>query len=130
MERAFQLLRPGGTFHFIANLYRGPSASHRVKEVHFPWPHLLFTDDTMERYYASLGRKPKRSAWVNRMTAGDYQVLFREVGFEVDSLDYITKPIDEDLYRRFEDILGRYPRRDLERNFIEAVLRRPAPGAG
>ncbi len=32
---------------------------------------------------------------------------------------------DEEFYRRFEDVLGRIPRWDLERDFFTAVLEKP-----
>ncbi len=34
-------------------------------------------------------------------------------------------PLDEAFYGRFEDVLGRYPRVDLERGFFTAVLEKP-----
>jgi hypothetical protein len=34
--------RPGGLAWIRANLYRGPTASHRYRDVFFPFPHLLF----------------------------------------------------------------------------------------
>jgi len=125
LARAHGLLRPGGEFYFIANLHRGPKASHRYREVFFPWPHLLFQDAVFEEFYIKLRGTPMRPSWVNRLTAAHYLLYFDMLGFERLTIGYRTTPIDEDFYTRFEDLLSRYPRFDLERDFIEAHLRRP-----
>ena len=49
LEAMFELLRPGGQIYFTANLHRGPKASHRYREVFFPWPHLLFEDAVLRK---------------------------------------------------------------------------------
>lgn len=122
LKAVHALLKPGGTFYMVANLYRGPKASHRYRQVFFPWPHLLFTDDVFEQYYTSMGKEPMRAAWVNRLSIGDYFLYFNLVGFKCKEVSYTTTPIDEAFYRRFSDILERYPRYDLERDFLQAVL--------
>ena len=127
LKRARALLAPDGVMRLSANLYRGPKASHRYREVFFPWPHLLFTDEVFEQFYESLGRKPARAAWVNRLSIADYLRYFELAGFEVENLSFSITPIDEPFYRRFADILERYPRYDLERDFLHATLR-PAGG--
>src|SRR5204863_6563140 len=63
LVNARELLEPSGTMFLQAQLYCGPKASHRYREVFFPWPHLLFTDDVFEEFYRSVGREPKRPAW-------------------------------------------------------------------
>ncbi|MGH8241716.1 MAG: class I SAM-dependent methyltransferase [Steroidobacteraceae bacterium] len=118
------LLKPGASFHFIANLYRGPKASHRYRQVYFPWPHLLFADEVFEDYYVSIGQKPQRAAWVNQLSIADYFRYFDMVGFECRDVRYDMTPIDEPFYQRFEDKLSRFPRFDLERDFIHATLTR------
>ena len=52
------LLRPGGDSlaYISANLYRGPKASHRYRDVFFPWPHLLFDDDVFVEFHKGRGR--------------------------------------------------------------------------
>lgn len=124
LARAHAALAPGGDFYLVANLYRGPVASHRYREVFFPWPHLLFTDDVFEQFYASIGRKPARPSWVNRLSVSDYLIQFQTLGFELRDLKYTLRPIDEPFYQRFVDVLGRYPRFDLERDFIKVHLRK------
>jgi SAM-dependent methyltransferase len=117
------LLASGGDLYLSANLYRGSQASHRYAEVFFPWPHLLFDDSVFEAFYERRGIPGKRAAWVNRLSAAEYLTHFRELGLSVMRRDYTTTPFDEAFYRRFEDRLGRYPRVDLERDFIKVHLR-------
>jgi SAM-dependent methyltransferase len=125
LRTAFNLLKPGGKMFMSANLYRGPKASHRYREVYFPWPHLLFSDDLFEQFYESIGKPPKRPAWVNQLSIGDYYNYFNIIGFERLDSSFKTTPIDEVFYSRFSDKLERIPRYDLERDFIEVLLRKP-----
>lgn len=126
LQGAFQLLKPGGRMYMSANLYRGPKASHRYREVLFPWPHLLFTDEVFGQFYMKRQGKPSYPAWVNKLVAAEYFHYWSQLGFKVDKSWYSLTPIDEPFYLRFSDILERYPRFDLERDFIHADLRRPA----
>jgi 2-polyprenyl-3-methyl-5-hydroxy-6-metoxy-1,4-benzoquinol methylase len=123
LERTKELLGPHGVFQLSANLYRGPMASHRYREVFFPWPHLLFEDDVFEDFYLHIGMKPARPAWVNHLTAAEYQRYFHLLGFSIQKLEYSIRPLDREFYQRFEDRLSRYPIFDLERDFIHVVLR-------
>jgi 2-polyprenyl-3-methyl-5-hydroxy-6-metoxy-1,4-benzoquinol methylase len=77
LKRVYHLLAPGGVLWLSANLYRGPKASHRYREVFFPWPHLLFQDEVFEQFYESIGRRPIRAAWINQLTIADYSPLLR-----------------------------------------------------
>jgi SAM-dependent methyltransferase len=120
------LLRPHGRFYLKANLYRGPIASHLYRDVFFPWPHLLFPDSVFIQFYHHIGKKPRRPAWVNKLTAAHYILYFDQLGFETQRISYGITPIDEGFYARFEDVLGRYPRFDLERDHIQATLLRGA----
>ena len=123
LEGLRTVLAPGGHAWLKANLYRGPLASHRYGEVFFPWPHLLFTDEVFREFYQRMGLKPKTASWVNKLTHLHYRDYFERVGFEVLRESFSTRPFDEEFYARFEDVLGRYPRTDLERDFINVVLR-------
>jgi SAM-dependent methyltransferase len=123
LRAAKQLLAPGGDLYVSANLYRGTQASHRYGEVFFPWPHLLFEDEVFEQFYAKRGQPGVRAAWVNRLTATEYARYFEELGFSALEVSYARTPIDQEFYQRFDDILSRFPREDLERNFIRAHLR-------
>jgi SAM-dependent methyltransferase len=124
---AYKLLKPDGIFYFSANLYRGPKASHRYRQVYFPWPHLIFDDSVFEEFYILLGQKPTRPAWVNKLVSAEYDQYIRQIGFvELERWFNITA-IDEPFYDRFDDILSRYPRFDLERDFIHLILTKKVP---
>lgn len=124
LASAYKLLRPGGRMYMSANLYRGPKASHRYREVFFPWPHLLFSDDVFAEFYEKKHGKVNYPAWVNKLVAAEYLHYFSSIGFTVDKTWYNITPIDEPFYQRFADVLERYPRFDLERDFIHVDLRR------
>jgi hypothetical protein len=47
---------------------------------------------------------------VNRLTWAEYERHFADVGFETRMLRFTERALDEAFYRRFEDVLGRYPR--------------------
>ena len=120
-----ELLSDGGESlaYISANLYRGPKASHRYRHVFFPWPHLLFEDDVFLQFFQKQGTR-RRSAWVNKLTAAHYDLYVRQLDFEVVREWTAKTPIDEAFYERFIDKLGRYPRYDLEQDFIFLVLGR------
>lgn len=118
-----RLAKRSADIYISANLHRGTQASHRYREVFFPWPHLLFTDEVFEQFYEKRGVKGRRAAWVNHWTAAEYLQCFAELGLSVIDCRYSKPPFDEAFYARFEDILSRYPRRDLERDFINVHLR-------
>jgi SAM-dependent methyltransferase len=122
----FRVMKPGGLATIRANLYRGPTASHRSAQIHFPFPHLLFQDDVIAEAMRRAGRPAVGAAWVNRLTWEQYEAYLLEIGFVIRALSFDLYPLDEDFYRRFEDVLGRYPRIDLERGFFTVVLERPA----
>ncbi len=125
LEKSYQLLNPGGCLLLSANLYRGPKASHRYREVFFPWPHLLFPDEVFYEFYNHLGKAPARAAWVNQLSISDYLLAFDRTGFVLEHLDFSKTPLAEEFLERFADKLDRFPRYDLERDFIHAKLRKP-----
>ena len=63
---------------------------------------------------------------MNKLVAAEYEAYFRLLGFTIDFIDFTMRPFDEPFYARFEDKLGRYPRLDLQRDFITAVVTRPS----
>ena len=131
LKRFKELLAPGGSVYFSANLYRGPKASHRYRQVNFPWPHLLFSDEVFAAFYRQL-RGPDapavKSSWVNKLTFLHYKYYLDEVGFAEQKL-WLSKPnFDEDFYVEFSDILERYPRFDLAHDFVFGVLKNGSDG--
>ena len=128
LQELYRILKPGGLAWISANLYRGPMASHRYKDVFFPFPHLLFTDDVFREFYRRRGRPEEGAAWVNRLTWAEYEDHFRRIGFHTLARNFRETPLDEEFYRRFEGVLGRYPRGDLAKDFFQVVLEKPAAG--
>jgi hypothetical protein len=63
---------------------------------------------------------------VNRLTWAQYEDYIREIGFVIRSLRFSEEPLDEPFYERFENILGRYPRWDLTKDFFHVILETPA----
>ena len=120
-----RVMKPGGYAWIRANLYRGPTASHRTRDIAFPFPHLLFSDDVIDEALRKAGKHGGGAAWVNRLTWEQYEAAFLGAGLVIRALSFTRYPLDEDFYRRFEDVLGRYPKVDLERGFFQVVLEKP-----
>lgn len=127
LAEIFRILKPRGRAWIAANLHRGPLASHRYKQVNFPFPHLLFTDDVFREFYRRQGLPEMEAAWVNRLTWAEYEDHFARIGFRVRQATFRETPLDEAFYARFESVLGRYPRTDLQRDFFQVILEKPAP---
>lgn len=126
LEETFDILKPGGLQWIRANLWAGPLASHRYREIFFPWPHLLFSDDVISEWDRQHGRTTQGSAWVNKLSWNHYERYIHDLGYRRRALSFQTATWDDEFYRRFEDVLGRIPRTDLERDFFLAVLQKPA----
>ncbi len=129
LAETHRVLRPGGLFWLKANLHRGPQASHLYRHITFPFPHLLFSDDVISDALARRGVEVDGSAWVNRLTWAHYEDYFREIGFRILALRFRETPLDEEFYQRFHDVLGRYPRWELSKDFFEVVLEKGDPPA-
>jgi SAM-dependent methyltransferase len=132
LSALYNLLEPGGMLYFSSNLQRGWSASHRYREVFFPWPHLLFQDSVFAEYYEKYLDRPPASgtitSWVNGMTPAHYRDYFRQIGFEQIIVKLSGGRWDEqveEFYQRFINILGRYSKEDLDSSMMYALLRRP-----
>ena len=125
-----RVMKPGALAWIRANLYRGPTASHRARDIHFPFPHLLFQDDVIYEALGRAGKVARGASWVNRLTWEQYELEFLRAGLLIRSLSFDHYPLDEAFYRRFEDVLGRYPREDLERGFFQVVLEKPVASSG
>jgi SAM-dependent methyltransferase len=121
LERQRELLAEDGICYLYANLYRGPKASHRYRDIYFPWAHLLFSEDVFTDFYAKQGIH-RTAAWVNKLVYAQYSDYFDRIGYGVHKT-WPSKPWwDEAFYQRFEWVLGRYPRWDLQHDFIHALL--------
>jgi SAM-dependent methyltransferase len=121
LAEAKRVLRPGGIFWLYANLHRGPSASHRYREVYFPWPQLLFEESVIDEFYERRGSSQRGYSWINRLTYDTYAKYFKLLDFKLIHLQFSEK-WDQEFYDRFSDILIRYPITDLKRDFFTAVL--------
>lgn len=122
LQRAKELLHPSGSAYIMANLFRGPKASHRYRYVFFPWPHLLFTETVFNEYFKSIGETKRDISWINRLSIADYMNYFNLLRLKVKNVKYLITPIDEPFYERFIDQLERYPRFDLARDFMQVHL--------
>lgn len=128
LAKCFDLLNPGGRMFLQAQLHRGPKASHRYREIFFPWPHLLFTPEVFEEYYVATGREPKRPAWVNALTSEQYVAAIERTGYVSRARRTpVTSKFDEAFYQRFHEQLAVYPRRDLSHDVFTTVIERPLP---
>jgi len=125
LRAIFDRLRPGGVAYVAANLYRGPKASHRYRQVYFPWPHLLFADDVWRDFYRRVHDRDETFSWVNKLTYAQYLTYFDVIGFRKQKVWLTPSTFDAGFYARFEDVLSRYPRFDLSHDFVYAVLQRP-----
>ena len=126
LAELYRVMKPGGIAFIMANLHRGPRASHLYREISFPFPHLLFTDEVISQFREAHGGKAAGASWVNRLTWAQYEDYIREIGFVMRSLRFSEEPLDEPFYERFENILGRYPRWDLTKDFFHVILEKPA----
>lgn len=124
LSEARRILRPGGIMWLYANLHRGPSASHRYRDVYFPWPHLLFDESVMDEFYERRGKPARGYSWVNRLTYDTYAKYFRLLDLRLLHLQF-SERWDQAFYERFASVLSRYPLTDLKRDFFTAILQKP-----
>jgi SAM-dependent methyltransferase len=125
LKEIYRILAPGGLAWISANLHRGPRASHLYRELYFPFPHLLFSDDVISAYRQKHHGRSGGASWVNRLTWAQYEDYLREIGFTMHALRFSETPLDEEFYERFSHILGRYPKWDLTKDFFQTVLEKP-----
>jgi len=125
MEQTFRLLKPGGVMFIQAQLLYGPKASHRYREVYFPWPHLLFGPEVFEQYYVTLGRDPMRPAFVNAWSALHYRFHVERVGFETIWFSTPQPWFDVAFYDEHRGALNRYPVWDLSHDAVMIRVRKP-----
>jgi SAM-dependent methyltransferase len=122
----YKIMKPGGIARILANLYRSTIGSHLYRDIFFPWPHLLFSDEVIREFYRRRGEKPRGASWVNKVTWSQYERFFELAGFQIRALRFREREFDEAFYHRFEDVLGRYPTYDLMKDSFTVVLEKPA----
>jgi ubiquinone/menaquinone biosynthesis C-methylase UbiE len=108
LEEAFyeahRVLKPGGMAFLHLPPYYSPWGPHLENWIHFPWPHLLFSDQTLLRVAEREDQRRKLNAdfvaaaridWastggripdVNRVTMRRFSKLVRQAGFEIQQL--------------------------------------------
>lgn len=124
LEAIADLLKAGGEAWLSFNLYRGPKASHRYRQVFFPWPHLLFEPEVCAAYYRKHHGTEATFAWVNRLTAAQYVEACATSGLHIARHQRSISSLDLGFYERFVDKLGCYPAFDLETDFLLLVLKK------
>ena len=125
LQELYAILKPGGLAWISANLYRSSVASHLYRDIYFPYPHLLFSDDVFKEYFERKGERVRGAAWVNKLTWLQYERYIDTIGFNTKMLRFSERELDEEFYKRFEDVLGRYPKWDLTKDFFTVVLEKP-----
>jgi SAM-dependent methyltransferase len=130
LKAVFDLLKPGGRAYIYASLYRGAKASHRYREVFFPWPHLLFPASVWREFYQAELGEPMQAAWVNKLTYDQYVAMCGRIGFNIVEHFPSAPYFHKDFYQRFAFELSAYPKFDLMHDFIHLVLEKPGGTAG
>jgi hypothetical protein len=87
---------------------------------------LLFSDDVIQAFREKHSGIQAGASWVNRLTWAQYEDHLREIGFVLRSLRFSEEPLDEAFYERFGNILGRYPRWDLTKDFFHVIVEKSA----
>lgn len=118
LKQSQRLLHPMGKMYIFALLHPSAMGSHLYREISFPWPHLLFSPDTIASW---LGHPIGYAFWLNKLSYAHYQNYLRQLGFNLTYEKLTKRPIDEAFYQRFEHRLGLHPRFDLETDFFEIV---------
>jgi len=124
LRECCKILKPSGAMYIIANLYRAPNASHRYREVFFPFPHLLFEDKVFSEYYMKHTGKRNKPSRLNKLTYAQYKEYFRILKLRIERERFARIPLDKDFYDRFKDKLEPYPIFDLELAFFTVLLRK------
>ena len=50
LKECCRILKPQAKIYIHANLYRSPRASHLYRDIHFPFPHLLFSEEVIAEF--------------------------------------------------------------------------------
>jgi cyclopropane fatty-acyl-phospholipid synthase-like methyltransferase len=127
LKECCKILKPSGAIYMIANLYRAPNASHRYREVFFPFPHLLFEDEVFSEYYMKHIGKSMQPSRLNKLTYAQYKEYFKILNLRIEHERLRRTPLDKAFYERFKDKLEPYPVFDLELEFFTVLLQKVNP---
>jgi ubiquinone/menaquinone biosynthesis C-methylase UbiE len=123
IHEAYRVLKPGGTAFLHLNPYYSPWGPHLENWIHFPWPHLLFSDrtllhvaarqDTQDRLNAKFVQAAKidweaagdRIPDVNRVTLRRFHALVKQAGFSIQQLELL--PVGYDNLKNHSSIIRR-----------------------
>ena len=125
LQNLFLLLKPGGRAFLKYNLHRGASAAHLVHLTNVPWCHLVMSDSAIEDLIEAKTGERRRPAWVNKATYAHYILWLNEIGFQTTKHWYVRQKMDREFFEKHRDILIRYPKDDLEKNFMCVILDKP-----
>ncbi len=124
LRECCKVLNESGLMYIVANLYRSPTASHRYREIFFPFSHLLFEDEVFSEYYTKHTGTSMTPARLNKLTYSQYREYFRILNLQVEHEELRRVPLDREFYNRFREKLERYPIFDLELDYFRVLLRR------
>jgi cyclopropane fatty-acyl-phospholipid synthase-like methyltransferase len=127
LKECVKLLAPSGAMYLYANLYRSPIASHRYRQVFFPFAHLLFDEEVFSEFFIKHTGKSNPPAHLNKLTYSHYKEYFRILNLKIEHEQLYKKPLDKDFYDRFRDKLECYPIFDLEMQYFAVLLRKENP---
>lgn len=125
LEECVKILKDNGKLYINANQYRSALASHLYRTIHFPYPHLLFSDEVIIKYCLKKGVSQEwidSNFYVNKLTYSHYKEYFRLLNLKMEYEHLIKRKLDLDFYNRFKDKLALYPKFDLELDFFNVLL--------
>lgn len=115
-----RVLRPSGKKFLRANLYRSALASHLYRQIDEPWPQLLYSANEIKEKFGI--EEISEYFWCNKLTYQQYLFYFRQLGFYISHESFDGIKFDNDFYEDNENILGLYPKWDLEKDFFNVAL--------
>lgn len=125
LKECCRILKSDGRMYIHANLYRSSRASHLYRDIYFPFPHLLFTEEVIAEFCLkhSVSRHWFEEYYYrNKLTYSQYRQYFDILNLGVEFEQLQRTELDRDFYERFKDKLERYPKSDLELEFFHVLL--------
>lgn len=124
LKECCKILKSSDALYINANLYRAPNASHRYREIFFPFPHLLFEEEVFSEYYMKHMGTSDKPSYLNKLTYAQYKEYFKILNLRIEYENFAKIPLDKDFYNRFKRKLEPYPIFDLELAFFAVLLRK------